>query len=125
MERASAREDFKGNLPLILLLFGDRSGAGLARPLADGTRLGDLRCTIARSTRWHLIWALFASLGQVVLPTDRVHPDRAGDPADLDAGADRAAAGRRCLPAVGFAIFASVWLGGRVFPKVETGPTCR
>ncbi len=116
-ERASAREDFKGNLPLILLW----SAIGLAL-VWRGRWLMERVAAVLRghaTPRWHRLWALFVSLGQVVLPTvgftliaKAIRLTSMLGPIGLQLV--------DVLPAVGFAIFASIWLGGRVFP--EGGP---
>jgi small-conductance mechanosensitive channel len=115
-ERASAREEFTENLPLIVLY----ASIGLAL-VWRGLWLMEQAAAALRShasARWHRVWALVISLGQVVLPTigltlissALVLSSMLGPIGLQLAGV---------LPSVGFAIFASIWLGGRVFPKVE------
>ncbi len=115
--RASAREDFKGNLPLILLY----SALGLGLVWRGRWLMESLGVALHNraSKRWHKLWGMFASLGQVALPTigftlvsRAIQLTSMLGPIGLQLA--------QILPAVGFAIFASIWLGGRVFPKIET-----
>lgn len=115
--RASAREEFKNNLPLILLY----SVIGLAL-VWRGRRIMEalgLALYNRASRRWYTIWGILVSFGQVALPTVGLGLisaaiERTAMPGPI--GLQLAA----ILPVVGFAIFASLWLGGRVFPKIET-----
>ncbi len=115
--RSTDRESLKGNLPLILLLLV----VGIAF-IWRGRKVMELLSAGVRNhatSRWMPIGALMTSLGQVVLPT-------AGFRLVSEAMVRTSMLGpiglqlAQILPLVGFSIFGAMWLGSRVFPKIET-----
>ncbi|VDC30702.1 DUF3772 domain-containing protein [Pseudogemmobacter humi] len=113
-----ARAQFFDSLPLILVLLAIAVATTLfARPwieaFADRLRLG-------RTEARRRIFGLIASLGQVIVPTIgmvalSVALIRTGFLGPLTIGVAQA------LPWLGLTLFFAVWLGARVFPRVESG----
>ena len=104
------------NMPLILVLlvvalalvvYVRRWVAGYAERLLD-----------TATVRGRRVWSLLASTGEVILPTlGMVALSRAliatGMPGEIGLSITGA------LPALGFVVFASAWLGSRAFPRTE------
>ncbi|MGB8813131.1 MAG: DUF3772 domain-containing protein [Paracoccaceae bacterium] len=111
--RADARRELGDNLPLIvaLLLFA----VGLIWRGRRWIERLALRLQEHSSVRWRKIWALFASLGQIVIPTIGVVALSFALLLTGMLGANWSAIAR-ILPEMGGILFAAIWLGSRVFP---------
>lgn len=115
--RADRREEFIGNLPLVLLMLA------LAVLLIWRGRAWiesfALRVQGRASARGQKVWALLASLGQIVVPTlgvflISVALESTGLPGSLGNALLVA------LPGAGLTLFVFWWLGGMIFPPGDT-----
>lgn len=113
-----ARKQLADNFPLTLL-FLVFSGALLWRGRAWIGKIF-LRMQTNASVNGRKVWALIASLGQIVIPTIGVMAlARALSLTGMLGPLGDSIV--QNLPRIGFVFFAAVWLGGQVFP-VQPGP---
>ncbi len=112
----NARAEFFDNLPLILVLLG--VALALVVYVRRWVERFAERLQEGASVRGRKVWALLASLGQIILPTlGMVALATALIASGMMGDIGRSIAG--ALPTMGFMVFAAAWLGGRAFPKVQ------
>ena len=117
-QSADARKQLGDNFPLTLLFLA-LAGGLLWRGRAWIERVVQ-RLQVNASARGRKIWALIASLGQIVIPTIGVMAlARALSLTGLLGPLGDSIV--QYLTRIGFVFFAAVWLGGQVFPA-QTGP---
>ncbi|MCU0828274.1 MAG: DUF3772 domain-containing protein [Tabrizicola sp.] len=112
----AARAEMFDNLPLILVLLG--VALALVVYVRRWVERFAERLQQGATARGRKVWALLASLGEVILPTlGMVALSTAlivsGFPGEV--GRVIAAA----LPIMGFVVFSAAWLGARAFPRVQ------
>jgi small-conductance mechanosensitive channel len=112
----SARAELLDNLPLILVLLV----VALALVVYVRRWVGRFaeRLLEGASDRGRSVWSLLASTGEVILPTLGMVAlagalTASGLPGEIGRSITLA------LPAVGLAVFAAAWLGGRAFPQTQ------
>jgi potassium-dependent mechanosensitive channel len=113
---SEARAEFIGNLPLILVLLV--IALVLVVYIRRWVERFAERLQHGASVRGRKVWALLASLGEVILPTLGVFALSvalvvSGMPGEI--GLSIASA----LPLAGFAVFSAAWLGARAFPRTQ------
>ncbi|MFN4157557.1 MAG: DUF3772 domain-containing protein [Gemmobacter sp.] len=113
------RRELIGNLPLILALLAF-AVAMVWRGRQWFERLPNLLRERA-SARGREVWALLASLGQIVVPVAGVWAFVVGLGLTGLTGPQGAVVASSLI-VVGFSVFSARWLGFRVFPKGEPGP---
>ena len=112
------RAELLDNLPLILVLLG----VALALVVYVRRWVGLLseRLQGAATVRGRQLWALMASVGEVVLPTLGVVA-LATALVVSDMPGEVGLSITLALPWAGLAVFAAAWLGSRAFPRAEAG----
>ncbi len=111
-----ARAQMFDNLPLILVLLG--VALALVVYVRRWVERFAERLQQGASVRGRKVWALLASLGEIILPTlgmvaltsALIASGMLGEIGLVIAGA---------LPVMGFVVFAAAWLGARAFPRVQ------
>lgn len=117
-KNTKARETLSNNLPLILFLLVAAAGL-LTRGRQWVDKLAN-RLQDGASAKGRQLWALVASLGQIVVPTLGVLAltialDRTGMLGEIGASINAV------LPGAGFSLFVATWLGARAFPRSLVG----
>ncbi|MDR0808284.1 MAG: DUF3772 domain-containing protein, partial [Gemmobacter sp.] len=119
-KRESRRSEMLDNLPVISILLV-MALVLIARGRRWIVRFTNWLHTSSHSPRWSRVWALIASLGQVMVPTAGVIMVTVGlSLTGMLSGMSRDLV--RALTTAGFALFFSRWLAGWIFPPTGGSP---